>query len=121
MRLAHLAAEMGGSSALGKAIGHATGEQVTHMIAGRRAISDKTMDAVHALPGRGGWFYREGDAPTGENIDLIACLRYLRDELEALPAADRETATRALKHFVDNPDELLEVAETLQRLSEPER
>lgn len=120
--MADLADEMGGPGALGKLIGHAAGDQIGHMISGRRVISEKTMDAIESLPGRERWFYREGDARSNpKEPTVLASLRSLKKELERLPAAKRQIARVALKHFVDNPGQLLEVAQTLQTLSEPER
>lgn len=114
--MALLVEEVGGPGPLGKLIGHAAGDQIGHMLSGRRVISDKTMDAIESLPGRERWFYREGDARESQGLTLLGCLRYLREELEKLPAAKRQMARIALMHFVDHPDQLLEVAQTLQGL-----
>jgi hypothetical protein len=121
-RLALIVQEMGSSRALGEAIGHKSGEQIRGMQAGIRPISDATMDKIEALPGRAGWFCRNGETPSAEGLTLLGCLRYLRESLEMMPPEKRPMARIAVKHFIDNPDELLEVAKTLQALSEePER
>ena len=112
-RLALLAQEMGGAPAVGRAIGHSTGVQVAHMISGKRNISEKTMDAIHALPGRAGWFTPElfslGSRP-------LSVLEFLRDQqafLQALSDADRVTARYALHHLIDHPDKFLDVVNLL--------
>ncbi len=115
-RLALIVDEMGSSRALGEAIGHSSGEQIRGMLAGMRPLTDKTMDKIEALPGRSGWFGRYAAMPDGR--DLVSCLRYLREGLELLTPANRQIARIALKHFIDNPDELLEVAQALRALSD---
>ena len=112
-RLALLAEEMGGAPVVGKAIGHASGTQVFHMIAGKRTISEKTMDAIHALPGRAGWF-NKGLFPTERRP--LSALEFLRDQqnyLAELSEADRQTAKYALHHLIDHPDKLDEVVKLL--------
>jgi hypothetical protein len=115
-RLALVVDEMGSSRALGEAIGHKSGEQIRAMLAGMRPLTDKTMDKIEALPGRDGWFGRDGGSPEGR--DLLSCLRYLREGLELLPPANRQIARIALKHFIDNPDDMLEVVQALQKLAD---
>lgn len=116
-RLALIVNEMGGSRALGHAIGHKTGEQVRAMLAGMRVLSDATMDKIEALPGREGWFARRGEIPAADGLSLLSCLRYLREQLELLSPDDRQVARIALKHFIDNPDEILEVANVIQKMT----
>lgn len=119
-RLALIVEEMGSSRALGEAIGHRSGEQVRAMLAGMRPLSDATMDKIEALPGRAGWFSRGGVVPSSDGLTLLACLRHLRESLELYSPENRQVARIALKHFIDNPDELLEVARALQTLAERE-
>lgn len=112
-RLAFLVEEMGGPSAVGRAIGHTSGEQVSHMISGRRVISEKTMDAIHALPGRAGWFDK-GLFPTDRRP--LSILEFLRDQqafLAELSDADRVTAKYALHHLIDHAEKLDEVVRLL--------
>jgi hypothetical protein len=115
-RLALIVEEMGSSRALGEAIGHSSGEQIRGMLAGMRPLTDKSMDKIEALPGRRGWFGRYDAMPDGR--DLVSCLRYIRQGLELLTPANRQVARIALKHFIDSPDELLEVAQVLQKLAD---
>lgn len=115
-RLALIVDEMGSSKALGNAIGHKSGEQIRGILAGMRPLTARTMDLIEGLPGRKGWFFRDGASPEGR--DLVSCLRYLREGLELLTPENRQIARIALKHFIDNPDELLEVAQTLQKLAD---
>lgn len=119
-RLALVIKQMGSSRELGLAIGHKSGDGVRAMAAGLRTLTDATMDKIEALPGRAGWFGRS-EKPAAGSLTLLGCLRYLRESLEILPPSKRPVARLALKHFIDNPDELLEVAQSLQALSEPER
>ena len=42
--------------ALGRALGHKSGAFVRQMIDGERPITEKTVQAIEALPGCGGWF-----------------------------------------------------------------
>jgi hypothetical protein len=116
-RLAKLVEEIGTSKELGLAIGHKAGDQVRAMMIGQRAITEKTMDLIEALPGRAGWFGRHGAKPAAPPSDLLECLRFQREFLELLPADKRQLARIALKHFVDNPNELLDVAQALERLA----
>lgn len=55
-RLDELALKYGGKAALGRALGYRDGAFVRQMIAGERPISEKTIRAVHELPGCEGWF-----------------------------------------------------------------
>ena len=115
-RLALVVEEMGSSRALGEAIGHSSGEQIRGMLAGTRTLTDKTMDKIEALPGRKDWFGRGGAVSDG--LDLLSCLRYLREVLELLTPSNRQIARIALKHFIDDPDDMLEVAQALQKLAD---
>jgi len=117
-RLALIVNEMGSSRALGEAIGHKSGDNVRAMVAGLRPITDQTMDKIEALPGRARWFCRGGRPADG--LTLLVCLRYLRENLEMLPPSKQQVARVALKHFIDKPDDLVEVAHALQALSEQE-
>lgn len=64
-----LAREKAGSGvALGKLLGYADGGYVGQMISGHRPITEKTIEAVHALPGFAGWFDEAKEEP--EPIDL---------------------------------------------------
>lgn len=120
-RLALIVKEMGSSGELGKALGHKSGTQVRAMVAGLRKLSNATMDEIEALPGRAGWFGREGPPPAPYKLTLLDCLRFQREFLELMTPKNRQIARLALKHFIDSPDELLEVAQSLQGLSnEPE-
>lgn len=115
-RLALVVEEMGSSGALGEAIGLSSGSQIRGMLSGTRALSQATMDKIEALPGRKGWFFRDGAVPEGQTI--LGCLRFQREFLELLAPEKRQAARIMLKHFADSPDELLEVAQALQKLAD---
>jgi hypothetical protein len=115
-RLALIVKEMG-SRPLGLAIGLSSGDQIRGMLSGARYVSDKTVDKIEALPGRQGWFFPVKPAMALEE-GILGCLRYQREFLELLTPANRQLARLTLKHFVDNPDELLTVAQVLQKLSD---
>jgi hypothetical protein len=54
MRLAK--AKAGSAVALGKLLGYKNGAHVGQMISGHRPITEKTIEAIHALEGYAGWF-----------------------------------------------------------------
>jgi hypothetical protein len=87
------------------------------MVLGRRAITEKTMDLIEALPGRAGWFGRQGDKPAAAPPTMLECLRFQREFLELMPPEKRQLARIALKHFIDDPEDLLDVAQALTRLA----
>lgn len=116
-RLAALVKEMGSSGELGKALGHKSGTQVRAMIAGLRVLSNATMDEIEALPGRAGWFGRNQSPSEDRQLAILECLRFQREFLELLPPVSSEMAKVALKRFIDHPEEILEVAQSLQALS----
>jgi hypothetical protein len=55
-RLQELAERHGSNAALGRALGYKDGAYVRQMIAGERAISEKTIAKAERLPGCAGWF-----------------------------------------------------------------
>jgi len=61
-RLADLAQREGGNAALGRRLGYKDGAYVGQMLRGERVISEKTVMAVHNIPGYTGWFDTEDDA-----------------------------------------------------------
>ncbi|MDP9902632.1 S24 family peptidase [Variovorax ginsengisoli] len=60
-RLEQLADKLGGKATLGRKLGYKDGAFVGQMIRGERPITEKTLAAVHALPGFKGWFSGLGD------------------------------------------------------------
>lgn len=78
-RLAELAEECGGKTALGKALGFVDGAYIGAMIRGDRPITLKTIQLIEALPHRAGWFTnppaeqaQAADTPLRQSILLIA-------------------------------------------------
>ncbi|WP_279212645.1 S24 family peptidase [Delftia acidovorans] len=55
-RLEALAAKEGGKAALGRRLGYRDGAFIGQMLRGDRPITEKTVLAVHAMPGYAGWF-----------------------------------------------------------------
>lgn len=62
-RLQALADAVGGKAELGRLLKHKSGAFVGQMLSGHRPISEKTVRAIEALPGRKGWFARGGPQP----------------------------------------------------------
>lgn len=62
-RMAELAEKLGGKAALGRALGYKSGAYVRQMIDGERPITEKTIEAIHAMPGCAHWFDRPGGGP----------------------------------------------------------
>lgn len=58
-RLEAFAEREGGKAAAGRRIGYRDGAFVGQMLRGERAISEKTVEAIEALPGYAGWFDRQ--------------------------------------------------------------
>jgi hypothetical protein len=54
----------GNVSAFGRLLGYKDGAFVRQMLAGTRAISEKTVDAVESLPGLENWFSTKHGKPT---------------------------------------------------------
>lgn len=117
-RLSQLVKEMGSSRIAGQAIGHKGGEQIRGMLSGQRAITDNTMDELEALPGRENWFGRFGPPPADGSGGLLSGMKEVRAFLAMLPAGKLNMARVALKYFIDNPDEILEVSRSLEALDE---
>lgn len=59
-RLAALANEEGGKAALGRRLGYKDGAFVGQMLRGERPVTEKTVNAIHALQGYANWFAGEG-------------------------------------------------------------
>lgn len=55
-RLGAAANKLGGDAELGRQLGHKNGAQVGHMRAGRRPITEKTIERIEAIRGFAGWF-----------------------------------------------------------------
>ncbi|MGE8493671.1 S24 family peptidase [Comamonas sp.] len=69
-RLAELAQREGGNAALGRRLGYKDGAYVGQMLRGDRVISEKTVMAVHSIPGYSGWFDTDDDSKRPTPIDL---------------------------------------------------
>jgi len=66
-RLQAMVEREGGKSALGRKLGYRDGAFVGQMLRGERPISEKTVFAVHKLPGYGGWF----DIAKADNLPAV--------------------------------------------------
>jgi len=66
-RLHEMALREGGNLALGRKLGYSSGAFVGQMLRGERPISEKTVFAVHKLPGYGGWF----DIAKTDNVPAV--------------------------------------------------
>jgi hypothetical protein len=64
-RLREAVIRHGSQAALGRALDLSSGAYIRQMLAGERAISEKTIEAIEALPGMDGWFSR-GSLSVGE-------------------------------------------------------
>ena len=62
-RMAELAEKLGGKAALGRKLGYKSGAYVRQMIDGELPITEKTIEAIHAMPGFDHWFDRPGSGP----------------------------------------------------------
>lgn len=102
-RLADLADQMGSKAALGRALGYKSGAFVRQMIEGERPITEKTIEAVHAMPGYAHWFERPGKgpasalvpppapaAPSGAFNAITPDEQRLLDDIRVLMDSDRE-------------------------------
>lgn len=102
-RMAELAEKMGGKAALGRALGYKSGAFVRQMIDGERPITEKTIEAIHAMPGYTRWFDKPGSgpvlvvqvppapsAPTGAFSALTADEMAFLDDVRVLLDSDRE-------------------------------
>ena len=69
-RLEEMAAKEGGKAALGRRLGYRDGAFVGQMLRGERPVSEKTVLAVHGLPGYSRWFDAPGSQDALHEIDL---------------------------------------------------
>lgn len=98
--------------ALGLALGHKSGAFVRQMLEGERPVSEKTVEAIHALPGLSGWMNQESAAPAsaGEAVraakNTVAMLiRQIIEISQHLPSIEREVlAQYAAKQILNGPD-----------------
>lgn len=58
-RMQDLSTKYDGNAPLGRALGYKDGAYVRQMIAGERAISEKTVKKAEKLPGCAGWFSQQ--------------------------------------------------------------
>lgn len=87
-RLEDLARREGGKAALGRKLGYKDGAFVGQMLRGERPVSEKTVHAVHSIPGYSGWFENEDDSSRPVLIDLednpdFPAIRRVRFKLSA--------------------------------------
>lgn len=67
----------GGATGLGKAIGYKDGAFIRQMLSGKRAVSEKTVYLIEALPGMEDWFTTKSikltsNPPPATSIDTLA-------------------------------------------------
>jgi len=119
-RLQALAEKVGGKTALGRKLGYQNGAFVSQMIQGHRPISEKTIFAIHQLPGCRGWFDSATDthpAMMGASSTLLA--QSLEIIVAALRQADdltRDQAAPLLAHLVKTPERAPEIVPRLSAL-----
>ncbi len=116
-RVELLAQKMGGNVALGKALGHSSGEVIAHLVAGRRPVSVKTIEAIEALPGRANWFTVRDVVIDDEPFTIHECLQFLQARLRKLDPSQVRPAQIALRHFIDTLGDVEDVALTLEWLA----
>jgi phage repressor protein C with HTH and peptisase S24 domain len=78
----------GSKAELGRKLGYSSGAFVRQMVDGERPITEKTVVALEALPGYGGWFSKPGQrartAPIEqENNPAYPAIRRVRFKLQA--------------------------------------
>jgi len=95
-RLHEMALREGGNSALGRKLGHGGGAFVGQMLRGMRPISEKTIFAIHKLPGYAGWF----DASKAENSPAVIESTHAFAPSTSVPQA-LETIASALQQADD--------------------
>lgn len=100
---------------LGRALGHQTGAFVRQLLDRERPISEKTVLAIHALPGCHGWFDQAGAVKTQAVLQQPAAALdrpqlaeqladALGDALQALPAAMYARSVDACRRLAEAPD-----------------
>lgn len=105
-RMAELAEKLGGKAALGRELGYKSGAYVRQMIDGERPITEKTVEAIHALPGCAHWFDKPGKgpaaallpppgpaAPSGAFNAITSDEQRLLNDIRVLMDSDREHYT----------------------------
>lgn len=107
-RLTALVAEFGGKAALGRKLGYRDGAFVGQMLRRERAISEKTILLVHALPGLDGWFGRvtpgAESSPSLPAPSFRESLQALAETLSATPDGEaKQSAVDLLSALIRNP------------------
>ena len=100
--------------ALGLALGHKSGAFVRQMLDGERPVSEKTVSAIHDLPGLAGWMDQGagaapavGAAQEAAQLKLTAAvlIRQLIEVSQHLPNIEREVlAQYAARQILNGPD-----------------
>jgi len=119
-RLQALAEKVGGKTALGRKLGYQNGAFISQMILGHRPISEKTIFAIHQLPGCKGWFDSSPDShpaimgsssnPLPHSLEVIAAALRQSDDLV------RDQASPLLAHLVKTPERAPEIIPRLSAL-----
>lgn len=120
-RLKALIDSFGGNlSAVGRALGYQDGVFVRQMRDGVRAISEKTIHKIEALPGRAGWFSSSAVAaePAAEpaHADLLAAIELIAAQLADADDMARDAAAPILAKLAHSPGEAARAAQMLERV-----
>lgn len=118
-RLKALIDSFGGNlSAVGRALGYQDGVFVRQMRDGVRAISEKTIHKIEALPGRAGWFTSPtASAPTAPaQTDLLAAIELIAAQLAGADDMARDAAAPILAKLAHSPGDAARAAQMLERV-----
>ncbi len=119
-----------GNAGLGRMLGHKDGAYVGQMISGHRPISEKTVLAVHAIPGLSDWFDLSGAAPTApsptvsatggpsgisqDKTDIEQALTLLGQVIAASDKLTRAQIKPILDQLLESPEQAKQLGKRLQ-------
>ena len=116
-RLAAMVEREGGKAPAGRRLGYRDGAFVGQMLRGERPITEKTVLAVHSLPGYSGWFSNtlpESAPPPYDPAPTLAqALEAVVNAISALPQPARKALAEDLALLAVAPGD----AETRQRVA----
>lgn len=109
-RMLDLSERLGGNAPLGRALGYKDGAYVRQMIAGERAITEKTVAKAERLPGCAGWF-GSGNADQQsssviampQRLSLRAAVDLIADQLDQLSPEQRDVAQGLMHALARTP------------------
>jgi len=127
-RLQAMARKEGGNSALGRKLGYRDGAFIGQMLRGERPVSEKTVLAVHHLPGYAGWFDDTLSQPSDATIekesnelspyarDLPHSLNVLADALKRSDDITLDQVKVLLNHLTNTPKRASEIVPRISAL-----